>query len=212
MFLTPKPNFNPPTPQHRPYIGAIFGPNIICILLHIFTARSEAGEAMRGYLHGGMIIDLIGQKGPTSKVHLVLLDIIVFALQCFMLSVHVEKEQATAGLEILSNPATAASEANTQPRAEAVTIQDVDAEERGFMRGESTQRNDIELQQMLPRYDEPSTTINEGSHERDEERDRLLAEPRLQQRDDSLENALDMFYADHAVLADFYVINTLKQQ
>src|SRR3954469_4316676 len=77
MFLSPKPQFIPTAPIHRPYIGAIFAPNIICILLHILTARSEAGEAMRGYLHGGVIIDLIGQKGPTSKFHLVVLDLLV---------------------------------------------------------------------------------------------------------------------------------------
>jgi len=124
MFLTPKPNFIPPMPQHRPYIGAIFGPNIICLFLHLFTARSEAGEAMRGYLHGGVIIDLIGQKGPTSKFHLVVLDVLVLALQCFMLSVHVERERLAAIMSALVQGTPA-----DQPRVEAVASQDHDAEE-----------------------------------------------------------------------------------
>src|SRR5438045_6538737 len=37
MFLTPKPKFVPPALKHRPYIGAILGCNIICMLLQLFT-------------------------------------------------------------------------------------------------------------------------------------------------------------------------------
>jgi hypothetical protein len=102
MFLTPKPKFVPPAPKHRPYIGAIFGGNIMCILLHIFTHRPEAGELTRGYLHGGLIIDFIGQQGPVSKLHLVAIDFLVMALQLFMLAVHVEETKLA---EILKSPA-----------------------------------------------------------------------------------------------------------
>src|SRR6187402_269562 len=123
MFLTPKPNFIPPMPQHRPYVPFIFGTNIICILLHLFTARSEAGEAMRGYLHGGIIIDLIGQKGPTSKLHLVLLDILILLLQCFMLTVHVERERLTGILTAF----TKGTPVSDQPRAAVVSTHDIDA-------------------------------------------------------------------------------------
>jgi hypothetical protein len=205
IFLTPKPNFIPPAPQHRPYIGAIFGPNLVCILLHIFTARSEAGEAMRGYLHGGVIVDLIGQKGPTSKIHLVLLDLLILGLQCFMLAVHVEKERISALLAAYLLPATSATD---QPRAAVVAAQDHDAEERGIMREVVTDNEDIELQPLALRDDGPSTIETEGQ-ERNEERERLLAEPPPREGE---EDPLDSFWSGTAILADFHVIHNLKRQ
>lgn len=206
MFLTPKPAFIPAAPQHRPYIGAIFGPNIICILLHIFTARSEAGEAMRGHLHGGVIIDLIGQKGPTSKIHLVLLDILVLVLQCLMLAVHVEKERLQAILSALVQGRTA----NTaQPRAEVVTSQDHDAEERGVVRDDVTNSDDIEFQ-ALPSQ-RPTVATEPPDEERNEEHERLLAEPRPTQADDD-DDSLDMFWSGMAIVTDFHILHNLRRQ
>ena len=205
MFLTPKPNFIPPMPQHRPYIGAIFGPNIICMFLHIFTARSEAGEAMRGYLHGGVIIDLIGQKGPTSKLHLVILDILVLALQCFMLAVHVERERLAAVLAALVSPTPAVD----QPRVEVVSAQDHDAEERGVMREGVSSNGDIELRPMI------STTESRndnGAAEQNEERERLLAEPPPRQDTEDDDTPLDAFWSGTAIVADVHVMHTLRKQ
>lgn len=207
MFLTPKPSFIPPAPQHRPYIGAIFGPNLVCILLHIFTARSEAGEAMRGYLHGGVIVDLIGQKGPTSKIHLVLLDLLILGLQCFMLAVHVEKERHSALLAAYLSPASSSTD---QPRAAVVSAQDHDAEERGIMRDGAPSNGDIELQPLAPRNQGPSTIESEGQ-EQNEERERLLAEP-PPRRDDEDDSPLDTFWSGTAIVADFHVLHNLKRQ
>jgi hypothetical protein len=208
MFLTPKPNFIPPMPQHRPYIGAIFLPNFICIVLHIFTARSEAGEAMRGYLHGGIIIDLIGQKGPTSKIHLVLLDLLVLALQCFMLAVHVERERLAAVLAAFLKPGTEAG----LPRVEVVTSQNHDAEERGVMRDSVTDDGDIEMQVMNSRTDGPLTTSNDAGSERDQERARLLDGPPPREQPKEDDNPLDMFWSGTAIVADFHILDTLKKQ
>ena len=205
MFLTPKPSFIPPAPQHRPYIGAIFGPNFVCMLLHIFTARSEAGEAMRGYLHGGVIVDLIGQKGPTSKIHLVLLDILILGLQCFMLAVHVEKERLSALIAAYLSPTTSATE---QPRVAVVTPQDHDAEERGIIRDVVTDNEDIELQSLASQDGRPLTEDVEGQ-ERNKERARLLAEPPPQEEDD---DPLENFWSGTAILADFHVVHNLKVQ
>ena len=206
MFLTPKPNFIPPAPQHRPYIGAIFGPNVVCILLHILTARSEAGEAMRGYLHGGVIVDLIGQKGPSSKIHLVLLDILILGLQCFMLAVHVEKERLSALIAAYLSPTVPVTE---QPRAAVASPQDHDAEEQGIIRDVVTDSEAIELQSLAPpEDDEPSTEDIEGQ-ERNKERALLLAEPPPQEEDD---DPLESFWSGTAILADFHVIHNLKVQ
>jgi hypothetical protein len=204
MFLTPKPNFIPPMPQHRPYIGAIFGPNIICVLLHTFTARSEAGESMRDYLHGGVIIDLIGQKGPTSKLHLVLLDVLVTVLQCFMLAVHVERERLAAVLAAFVSPASGAD----QPRAEVISTQDHNSEERGVIREGVMNNEDIEMQPLVSRADGPSRN-GEADIERDQERVRLLEPAPLQTEDDS---PLDMFWSGTAIVADFHVLHNLRTQ
>lgn len=207
VFLTPKPSFIPPMPQHRPYIGAIFGPNIICILLHIFTARSEAGESMRGYLHGGIIIDLIGQKGPTSKFHLVVLDLLVCGLQSFMLAVHVEKERLSSALAAFLKPGAN----DGLPRVESISSQTHDAEERGIIGDAVADNGDIEMQAMSSRTAQPLTG-NEDS-ERDLEHARLLDEPspqELSEEDD--DDPLDIFWSGTAVVADFHILETLRNQ
>lgn len=204
MFLTPKPSFVPPMPKHRPYIGAIFGPNVICLLLHVLTARSEAGEAMRGYLHGGMIIDLIGQKGPTSKIHLVLLDVLVTALQCFMLAVHVERERLRDIL--LPKPLGAPA----QPAV--VTVQDYDAEERGVMRDSVASNGDIEMLPIPASSEATSATNDTQRSDIDQERERLLAEPPPREEAEEDDYPLDIFYSGNVLVGDFHVSHTLRSQ
>ena len=60
-FLTPKP-INLPTPaQRRSVIIGLFGWTIVNLLIHILGTAPEAGEATGGWLHGGLIIDFVGQ-------------------------------------------------------------------------------------------------------------------------------------------------------
>jgi len=165
---------------------------------------------MRGYLHGGVIVDLIGQKGPTSKIHLVLLDFLVLGLQCFMLAVHVEKERLQAILKAFLSPSTAAATA-AENRAAYVSAQDHDAEERGKIRDNVVvaENGDIELQPLASQYDGPSTATNEP--DRNEERERLLAEPPRRQEEE--ENyPVDMFWSGTAIVADFHVLHNLRRQ
>ncbi|KAH8657649.1 hypothetical protein BGZ60DRAFT_383598 [Tricladium varicosporioides] len=202
MFLTPKPHFVPPMPKHRPYIGAIFGPFIICSLLHLFTARSEAGEAMRGYLHGGIIVDLIGHKGPTSKIHLIFLDFLVLGLQCLMLAVHVERERLKTVLIVYTSPRRLGA------RSEITSIQDHDAEERGIMRDAVVNTGGIELQPLAPRNEVSSNTQGEDP-ELDEERARLLAEPPQEQGEGA---GLDMFWSGTVIVAELHILHNLRRQ
>lgn len=55
--------------------------NVLCLILHLYRKQPEAGEALRGYLHGGLLLDFIGQHGPTSKWHLFGMDIFLALLQ-----------------------------------------------------------------------------------------------------------------------------------
>jgi len=197
LFLTPKPS---KLPHNRPYLQVIIGTNILCILLHLFTARSEGSEAMRGYLHGGIIIDLIGQKGPTSKIHLLLLDIVVVILQSVMVAVTLEWERLGDVLKESLNPTT-----GDRPRVEVAVSQDHDAEERGIMRDSATATGDIEMQTL-----NPGPSQNQDA-EANEERERLLAEPPSRENSED-ENPLDIFWAGTANLADFYVLDALRSQ
>ncbi len=169
---------------------------------------------MRGYLHGGVIIDLIGQKGPTSKFHLLLLDLLVLGLQCFMLAVHVEKERLSAVLSAFTAPSATAATASTDvPREEVVATQSLDTDERGEIReGIVTIDGDTELQSMISQHDGPtSSRIEEADEEGTGERERLLAEtPPPREIDD--DSTLDILWSGSAIVAEFHVLHNLRRQ
>jgi Fungal domain of unknown function (DUF1746) len=137
FLLTARP-YGIPEPPSRSALGGILGSNILCILLHLVNARPEAGEATRAYLHGSLLIDFVGQLGPTSKWRLFSMDVLALALQVVMLGLGIEKrriqkvEQQTPG-----------------------HTQDLEAEEAGIvrsedMRNEPHESNDgIEMQELL---------------------------------------------------------------
>lgn len=60
-YLTPKPMGLPMVPQKRSDIIALFGSGGFCFLWHVIASAPSAGELTNGYLHGGLIIDFIGQ-------------------------------------------------------------------------------------------------------------------------------------------------------
>jgi hypothetical protein len=202
-FLTPKPTFAPPLPHN--YFSAIYGPNVLCILLHILTARPEAGEAMRGYLHGGVIIDLIGYKGPTSKLHLLCLDVLVLVLQCLMLTVQMELKAVTVVLAAVRSN----SVPRTQPGVQVVSTQDHDAEEQGVVREGILNSGDVEVRALSPRIDGPSSH-HEAETDVEQDRARLLEEPPPEDDADQ-DNILGAMWSGSAVMADFHVISTIRR-
>ncbi|KUI66685.1 DSC E3 ubiquitin ligase complex subunit 4 [Cytospora mali] len=172
MYLTPKPeDFLKLMPAPRPQIYTIFGSNIMCMLFHLIFALPEANETARGYLHGGVIIDFIGQKAPTSKVGLLLLDCLVLLLQCIMCAVWLEKDRlkkleitlrsiAAGGFPkgIVPVPGTAATTTDATI-ADVTPGQDLDAEERGVLRDDplgADETNDIEMQPLMNERSSPS--------------------------------------------------------
>lgn len=74
-------------PVQDPAVETIITINLICIVAHLYSSQLEAGEGTRGYLHGGLLLDFIGQQGPTSKWHLFLLDTFLTLLQFISLAV-----------------------------------------------------------------------------------------------------------------------------
>lgn len=183
MYLTPKPSeFLKLLPAPRPQMYTIFGANLICMLSHIVLALPEASETMRGYLHGGVIIDFIGQKAPTSRIGLLLLDVGVLVLQCVMCAVWVEKDKlrqiettlkrvsaggipkraaTTAGaVDVTTGAATFAAQTPSVPAPPP--IQDLDAEERGVLRNDPLDGEDIEMQPLVPPERTPAAAAGDG--------------------------------------------------
>lgn len=129
---------NPPAVQLPPVILI----NVLCFATHLLSARPEAkGWASRGYLHGGLIIDFVGEPGPVSKWRLVSMDLLIFGLQLVVLVVGNEK------LKAAGDPAA-------QEPHEASDTQDLEAAEEGRVTSSTrplTETEDgIELQSLLP--------------------------------------------------------------
>ena len=176
MYLTPKPeDFLKLMPAPRPQIYTMFGSNIICMLFHLIFALPEATETTRGYLHGGVIIDFIGQKAPTSKLSLLLLDALVLLLQCVMCAVWLEKDRlkklditlrsiAAGGFPKRGVPVPGTAATTEATVADITPGQDIDAEERGVLRDDplgADESNDIEMRPLM--NERPSHSNDDGT-------------------------------------------------
>ncbi|KAI0889991.1 DUF1746-domain-containing protein [Annulohypoxylon maeteangense] len=196
LFISPKaedtiliiPNY---------HVSAIIGPNFLCTLMHLIASLPEAGEASRGYLHGGILFDFIGQKAPSSKFSLLLLDLLIFGLQCVMLTVNMEKERVRKALK----PPTLLDNSDLSTTTSS-SSQDYDAEERGVLRDAPIvdETHDIEMQ---------SLGSGNGGHQHNvEERVGLLR--RTTTPTDNLESLADTLRSGNAVLANFNVRQSLR--
>ncbi len=169
----------------------IFGNNIICILLHILFRPPAAGEATRGYLLGGLLIDFVGQESPVSKWRLLALDVLVLALQVLILAVTLERKKLGVDGDVLVEEVEEAR-------------QDHDSEERGMLRRDETAQDGIELQNIR------HTSSGRTGGDEDRERDELLdsdesTEPREQ-------HPLDPFLTGQAVIVNVHVMDTIRSQ
>ncbi|KAF3085052.1 hypothetical protein TWF102_009912 [Orbilia oligospora] len=128
LFAQRPPNF--PTPQRtqkRSAVVSIFGSTLICFLFHLFSEPASGSEATGGYLHGGMIIDFVGQEGPISRLRLIFLDLIILLLQLTMLTVKVSKQDLLDS----SGP------------NRVIPAQDLDDEERGIVASAEDDNSDF---------------------------------------------------------------------
>ena len=108
------------------------------MIFHAFLIRPEGTEATRGYLHGGLFIDFIGQT-PVSVFRLLSFDLLILLVDFVMLGLIIERVK-TAGLTTPpttnTNPTNSNTEGDTQTDAQTQeNEQDHDAEERGVVRG-----------------------------------------------------------------------------
>ncbi|KAH7078702.1 hypothetical protein BKA63DRAFT_249522 [Paraphoma chrysanthemicola] len=193
-----------PPDEPKPFLPVVLFAFVANLLLHQLYPAPTAGEDTRGYLHGGLMIDFIGQQGPTSKWTLGALDVCVLCLQLVMVSVHVKRRELKKKLAKLSAGATASprSESDNDPatsetdsdaaeaqaRENAAREQDADDEERGLLRR--------------------SDTLSDVGVDADDE-DALLSSSATEA---GHPDALDILTSGQCVIGDFSLIDTLLQE
>ncbi|EUC42855.1 hypothetical protein COCMIDRAFT_102442 [Bipolaris oryzae ATCC 44560] len=211
-LLTPIPDtvtVTRPPDEPKPFLPLLLFSFGVTFLLHLTYPAPAAGEDTRGYLHGGLMIDFIGQQGPTSKWKLGALDICILFLQLVMVSVHVKRRELKKKLAKLaagggggaSNTTTnrATSDlATTETGAATATAaavantnvgrgQDADDEERG----------------VLHRTD----TLSDMGAEAGGEDDMLLPESESGHAD-----AMEMLSSGQCVIGEFTLLDTLVEE
>ncbi|PNS19041.1 hypothetical protein CAC42_1777 [Sphaceloma murrayae] len=215
-FLTPKPAIvpEPPSAPSRPVVLIVFA-NLLCAVWHAYFPAPEAGEATRGYLHGGLAMDFIGQKGGTYRAHLVGLDLLVLGLQVFCLGAVAAKKRAKEGTEGMVRTGSADEEgerlmerAEGQASVNADGLQTVEFEERGQLASENRE-GDVELRD-LNRNGRVREEDDDGEEEeRAEERRRLLVADREGERRGD-RHIFDAFNSGEIVVADLSLARILK--
>ncbi|OQE37331.1 hypothetical protein PENCOP_c010G06000 [Penicillium coprophilum] len=211
IFFTPKaPPFEPT--RNQPFIGAIISSNLICMLFHVFLIHPEAGEETRGYLHGGLFIDFIGQA-PVSVYWLLSFDLLIILIDLIMLGLIIERVKTNGSLAPApTTPNTDAATStitDTNPGTEESQPQDHDAEERGILRGEDG------VETMPPAHDGSISPHSNGIDEEvEEERTTLLADPADAESGSGArgEHPMDTFAAGDAVIVNVSFLGTIRDQ
>ncbi|KAF2729158.1 DUF1746-domain-containing protein [Polyplosphaeria fusca] len=196
VLLTPLPDLtlSRQYDDHKPFsmLVVLFAINF---LLHVLYPAPSGGEETRGYLHGGLMIDFIGQQGPTSKWKLATMDVCVLVIQLVMMSVHVKRRDLKKKLaKVAAGPSASTAEANEDEGAQASTAvadaereQDADAEESGRLRRTDT------LSDIGADLEEDDALLPGSS-------------------DSGHVDALDVLSSGQCVIGDFHVIDTLVQE
>ena len=211
-FFTPKPDVFPfPPGFQRPYIGAMFGTNLFCIFLHLISEPPAAGEATHGYLHGGMLIDFVGQRSPAPKMRLLFFDLLILGLQILVMSVTLEK-QALLGKGPSGERRSVLTDALDALGEQMRRQQDLDLEERGVLGSEEgaaavTAGESVEMRDLGPE------SRGRTGGEEDGERDELLGDAEGDtgegERDD---HPLDPFYTGEYIVTRLPILDIMQSQ
>ena len=159
------------------------------MLLHGVFAPLAAGEGTRGYLHGGLVIDFVGQASPVAKWRLLGMDSVLFVLQLLILGAalekrrtHVEKSDTGGDLHAFSH-----------------RRQDHDSEERGVLRQSPS---NIELQNLQCNASKPTDV-----YENKDPEGLSLLESGHRQAD---QHPLDSFYSGEHIIANLQVVEIIR--
>lgn len=147
-------------------------------------------------MHGGLLIDFVGQKSPVERWRLIGLDLSVLVLQVLVLGATLERRAIGRDSGRLGNVEEVAE----------VQRQDHDSEERGVLRQigrGSSVVEDIEMQDL---YGFPS----QSDSNTDRERDNLLRHP--SGAESRAQHPLDAYYTGEFILANLHLLDTIRTQ
>jgi len=185
------------------------------MLIHLFMSLPKGSELTRGHLHGGILIDFIGQKPPTTRLAFLSLDLIILAIQCLMLAVHSDREALKSAsarpnrmLDILSTLDREVRGSRTQ-----------DDEERGVpsrnpLQNFINETVNIEMRSLRQRVEHEETTAASGTEREAYENNAgegtsLVADstapPAVGRR--QLE---DIYASGNAIIGNFHVVHSLR--
>jgi hypothetical protein len=189
VYFTPKPAYFPVPAINRPYAAIILGTNILCIIIHCFSDTPAGSEELRGYLHGGVFVDFVGELGPVSRLKMVLYDLLTLLLQLLVLNVVDERRKLRLIMQDpLSGLRGVVQRVGELLRTVGVTTPDLEAAEAGLPR---VRGNDIEMQDFEEESHDPLLET--------------MAEPRAQP-----EHPLDPFSTGRYVVANLNVFDTIR--
>ncbi|KAH3972445.1 hypothetical protein HBI56_001150 [Parastagonospora nodorum] len=190
-----------PPDEPKPFLPLILFSFCVNFVLHQLYPAPSAGEDTRDYLHGGLMIDFIGQQGPTSKWKLGALDLCILFLQLIMVSVHVKRRELKKKLAKLSAGGTPSTTDDVERPTPDASNEAADATAREHAARE--QNADDEERGVLRRTD----TLSDIGIDPDEE-DALLSSS----SDAGQPDALDILTSGQCAIGDFSLIDTLVQE
>ena len=168
--------------------------NFGCLLVHLFAAAPEAGEAVRGYIHGGLFVDFVGEKGPISKIKLIFLDTLIVALQFVLLAIDIERTELKKAMN--------KSSANSSDLSVNL-VQDLDSEERGVRRDIGMTAEDIELQPLR-------SAISQGNRSGEAEESEGFESPTAFQQRRTDEHPENIYDGGQRVIANLHIIESIR--
>lgn len=204
MYLSPKDEAFPfLMPATRVHVMLVVIPNMLSMLLHLFTALPTGPEYHRGYQHGGLIIDFVGQQPPTSRLYYILADIFILALQCVMLCIHTEREK----LRLILKTFRPLFPDGLQELRQERTLEQLDAEERGVTSelvdgSPDVTGDDIEMQPLNPTDAEAGTSGRAGATE--------ARSPGGSGDDQPTSHLSDIMSSGNGVLGEYHVLHTMR--
>lgn len=204
LYLSPKDeSFPVALTATRMHVLLVILPNIICILLHLFASLPVGREDQRGYQHGGLVIDFVGQMPSGSRIYYLLADFFLLTLQCIMLTIHTEREQMRVSLKTFKPLAADLA----QQAAAGRTLRELDEEERGVSALMVEEAGDevaehVEmrlLHQNADAIDEagPSNSNSNSSNTRNHE-------------DDGTTHLFNVMNSGNGVLGPYHVLHTIR--
>lgn len=176
------------------------------MIIHAFFVHPEADENTRGYLHGGLFIDFIGQR-PAPVFRLLSFDVLIFLVDFVMLALIVERVKTAGPSNTSPNTAQASTDTGANGAQSSPDRQDHDAEERGVMQ-------DAENTADAERTPASAPSVADIDEDLNNERTTLLADPGETSSGQTSRGGhpLDSISTGQTVIMDMGFLDTIRDQ